>query len=428
MRNENDGYIHIGERHDAYCGAVPFGIQSADRLRHSYIIGQTGTGKSTLLKSQILQSIYAGEGVAFLDPHGDLAEDIIEHIPPHRMRDVVYFDPTDADNVPALNLLARAPEHERDRVTSDVAETFRYLWADIWGHGRMNYVLMNTISALLDYPSHTGVSLLGIQRMYTDRAYRKSITKHCRNQSVKDFWKIEFEGFSKQYQAEATGAIQNKIGQFSLSKRLRNIIGQTKSTIDTDYIMNNQKILIANLSKGHIGEHDANLLGSLLVTSFKLSAMRRVEIPEEDRTSFHLFLDEFQSFKTGAFSSILSEARKFGLSITIGHQFMAQIPEEIKSAILGNVGTVLCFRVSVEDAKEIAPHIECSPSALTELSNGEVGVRILENGEPKSFLGKTHMPTFDWLGSGDKIRAYSRERYTRPRSEVEEKIDRWSRG
>jgi len=425
----DDSYTHIGTRNHLYAGEVPFGVRECDRLRHTHVIGQTGTGKSTLLKNLILQDIHAGRGCALIDPHGDLARDLLDHIPPARMRDVVYFNPSDLAHPPAFNLLQAVPPDDRDRVTANIVGTFRYLWADTWGSGRMQYIFKNTVAALLDYPSYSGTTLLGVPRMYSDPEYRRRIVEQIRNPSVRCFWEQEYRNYSKSYETEAVAPIQNKVGQFLLSTVLRNILGQVKSTIDPAFIMNNRRIFIANLSKGELGDDDANLLGSLLVTAFQTAAVNRASIPEESRGIFHLFLDEFHCFTTEAFTSILSEARKYGLSLTLAHQYLDQMQDEVRSAVLGNVGTILCFRIGGTDARELAPHLSpLTATTLEELSNGEVGARILVDGEPQTFIGRTHIPQFERYGRGDRLIAYSRSRYTRPRSQVEGKIVKWLRG
>ena len=263
------------------------------------MIGQTGTGKSTLLKHLVLQDIYAGRGCALIDPHGDLARDILDHIPPHRSDDVVYFNPSDHEHPPALNLLESVPPEDRDRTASEIVSTFRYLWADTWGRGRMQYVFKNTVAALLDFPKDPGTSLLGIPRMYSDTDYRRRIMSFVRNENVRRFWEEEYASYPRSFEIEAISPIQNKVGQFLLSTTLANILGQVKSTIDLSFVMNRQKIFIANLSKGDLGEDDANLLGSLLLTAFYLAALKRTKIPEAERVPFHLFIDEFASFTDG---------------------------------------------------------------------------------------------------------------------------------
>ncbi len=239
---------------------APFGITQRDRFRHCNIIGQTGTGKSTLLKRLFLQDVYAGRGAAFLDPHGGDARELLDYIPPERMRDVVYLDPAERDHVPALNLLQSVPTRHRDRVAQEVVGTFRYLWADVWGTGRMQYILLNTVSALLDFPKDPGVTLLGVNRMYTDSDYRERIVRHIKNPSVRAFWLYEYENYTKSLEVEATSPIQNKVGQLTLPRTLQNIVGQVHPTIHLPFIMDNRRILIANLDKGRLGETTSSFL------------------------------------------------------------------------------------------------------------------------------------------------------------------------
>jgi len=418
----------IGMRTGVYGSGAPISLSQPDRLRHTYAIGQTGTGKSTLLKNLILQDIHAGRGCALLDPHGDLARDILEHIPPERSDDLVYFNPADREHVPALNLLAGVPPEARDRTASEIVSTFRYLWADTWGRGRMQYVFKNTVAALLDFPEDPGTSLLGIPRMYADSDYRRRIIKHIRNENVRRFWEVEYASYPKSFEVEAISPIQNKVGQFLLSTTLANILGQVKPTIDLSFVMNTQRIFLANLSKGELGEDDANLLGSLLLTAFYLAALKRTRIPEGERVPFHLYIDEFASFTTGAFTTILSEARKFGLSLTLAHQYLDQIDPGIKSAVLGNVGTMILFRTGSGDAEELAHHFEgIPPHFFAELATGHVVAKTLARGEPTVATGKTVPAAFPHYGRGERLIAHSHNRHTRPRDVVEAKLLRWLR-
>lgn len=418
----------IGVRTGVYGAGAAIALSAPDRLRHTYVIGQTGTGKSTLLKHLVLQDIRAGRGCALIDPHGDLAREILEHIPPERSDDLIYFNPTDREHVPALNLLAGVPPQERDRTAAEVVSTFRYLWADTWGRGRMQYVFKNTVAALLDFPEDPGTSLLGIPRMFADSDYRRRIIRHIKNENVRRFWEVEYASYPKAFEVEAISPIQNKVGQFLLSTTLANILGQAKSTIDLSFTMNTRRIFLANLSKGDLGEDDANLLGSLLLTAFYLAALKRTKTPEPERVPFHLYIDEFASFTTGAFTTILSEARKFGLSLTLAHQYLDQIDPGIKSAVLGNVGTMILFRTGSGDAEELAHHFQgVPPHVFAELATGHIVAKTLERGEPTVTTGKTLPATFPSYGRGQRLIAHSQNRHTRPRAIVEEKLLRWLR-
>ena len=418
----------IGVRTGVYGAGAAIALSAPDRLRHTYVIGQTGTGKSTLLKHLVLQDIRAGRGCALIDPHGDLAREILEHIPPERSDDLIYFNPTDREHVPALNLLAGVPPQERDRTAAEVVSTFRYLWADTWGRGRMQYVFKNTVAALLDFPEDPGTTLLGIPRMFADSDYRRRIIRHIKNENVRRFWEVEYASYPKSFEVEAISPIQNKVGQFLLSTTLANILGQAKPTIDLSFTMNTRRIFLANLSKGDLGEDDANLLGSLLLTAFYLAALKRTKTPEPERVPFHLYIDEFASFTTGAFTTILSEARKFGLSLTLAHQYLDQIDPGIKSAVLGNVGTMILFRTGSGDAEELAHHFQgIPPHVFAELATGHIVAKTLERGEPTVTTGRTLPAAFPSYGRGQRLIAHSQNRHTRPRAVVEEKLLRWLR-
>ena len=407
---------------------APLGIAEPDRFRHLHIVGQTGTGKSTLLKHLFLQDVHAGNGCAFLDPHGVEAAELLDHIPPERMRHVVYFNPADLSHPAGFNLLESVPPDDRDRVAQEVVGTFRYHWADLWGTGRMQYIFRNTVAALLDFPKDPGATLLGVPRMYTDASYRDRVVRHIKNTSVRRFWTEEFPEYTSRFATEAISPIQNKVGQFLLSDVLRNTLGQVKSTFDLGYMLDNRRILIANLDKGKLGEDDANVLGSLLVTGIYLAAHRRSAIPAADRVPFHLYLDEFHSFTTGAFVSILSEARKWHLSLTAAHQYLDQVPDEVLSAVFGNVGTLVAFRTGSTDAETLSRHLQpIAAPYLQDLSNFEICARILMNGEPVAVIGKTDKLSHPNHGRSSKLIAYSRNRHARPRARVEAQHLKWLR-
>ena len=425
MENQGSASVYLGSRNDSIAGVVPFRIAEEDRLRHLHIVGQTGTGKTTFLKRLAIDDIQAGRGVAFVDPHGDAARELLEYIPPERRDDVVYFEPANLERPLGLNLLQSVAPDDRDLVTQNVVGTFRYLWADSWG-ARMDYIFKNTIRALLDSPSRTAETLLGLPRMYTDPTYRDRIVHHSTNPEVRSFWLSEFSDWNTRQRSEYTAPILNKVGQFLMSDVLRNILGQTMSTIDLAHIMDNRRILIANLDKGAIGGDDANILGSLLVTGFQLAALKRSRIPETDRVPFFFYLDEFHSFTTGSFTSILSESRKYKLALTLAHQYLAQMHPEVRSAVFGNCGSLVCFRVGAEDAADLAEELQLPQSALEDLSRGAVAVRLLEGGDTHSFLGETFPPEDDTrCGIGEGLISYSQNRFTRDRSEVEARILKW---
>ena len=324
-----------------------FGIKSNDRLRHMYIIGKTGMGKTELLKNMIIQDILNGDGVAFVDPHGDAAEEILDFIPEERIKDVVYFNPGDINFPIAFNIMESVSESQRHLVAAGLMGVFKKIWPDVWS-ARMEYILNNTILSLLEIE---GSTLLGINRLLSDASFREKIVNQLKDPVVKAFWTQEFSKYSQKYEVEATAAIQNKIGQFISTPLIRNIVGQVRSTIDVRDIMDNKKIFIINLSKGRIGEDASKLLGALLITKIQLAAMSRVDIREGERKPFYLYVDEFQNFATESFATILSEARKYKLSLTLAHQYISQMDETVKGAVFGNIGTMIIFRIGAEDAE-----------------------------------------------------------------------------
>ena len=422
------GSIVIGS-FERYGERFPLVLADADRRQHLYVVGKTGTGKSTLLRNLLLQDIEAGRGCGLLDPHGDLSNDLLDHIPRWRTRDLVYFDPGDRARPIAFNPLAPVPEDERHLVARGIVLACRHLWADSWGP-RLAYILHNAVAALLDASArYGGQTLLALPRLLTEPPFRARVVRAIENPQVRQFWESEFPGYGERLAAEALAPIQNKIGQFVTSPVLRNILGQVRSTIRPSEIMDEGRIFIANLGKGTIGEDDANLLGSLLVAGFQHAAMRRSAIPEEERRDFALVIDEFQSFTTEAFVGIFAEARKYRLSLTVAHQYLDQVPEPIRAAIFGNVGTLVSFRVGAGDAHGLAREFAPYPATtLAELSRGEICVRPTQGGETRdSLIANTLPPLLRPTGCGANMRAQSRARYARRREIVEEKLGRWLR-
>jgi hypothetical protein len=418
-------FVVIGER-EVWGYPLLCGLARQDRRQHLYIIGQTGTGKSTLLSDLIAQDIANGDGCAFIDPHGDTARQILSRIPAHRTDHVVLIEPADLANPVALNPFFRVPKDDRPLVASNLVATFRHLWRDSWGP-RLEYLLYNTIAAVLDAPDHLRPTLLSIPRMYVDPVYRRAIVTNIQDPQVRQFWVGEFESWSERFLAEVISPVQNKVGALVASPALRNILGQWRPTMDLAQIMNEQGILIANLSKGQIGEDKANMLGAFIVSGFEAAAMRRARLPEADRRDFYLHIDEFHNFGTDAFASILSESRKMRLSLTIAHQYIAQVPELIQDAIFGNVGSIVAFRVGAEDAERLARELtEYSPATLRSLPRGMVCARLLQSGEiGQPFLGQISAPVPHGRGRDTNIRLQSRQRYARDRAIVEANISAW---
>ena len=409
---------------DSWTHEVPFGLPQNDRRQHLYLIGKSGTGKTTLLRNLILQDIEAGNGVAVIDPHGDLATEILDHIPQRRIEDVAYFNPADLEYPIGLNLLESIPADERHLVASGIVSAFRSIWPEFWGP-RLEYILYAAVAALLDCEN---VSLLGVQRMLSDDRYRAWAVKQVKDPQVRSFWVNEFENFDERFLREAVAPIQNKVGQLLMSPHLRNILGQVRSKIDARFMMDNGRIFIADLSKGKLGADKSNLLGAMLVTQFQLAAMSRSDVPEETRRDFFLYVDEFQSFTSDSFVSILSEARKYRLCLTLSHQYTDQLRPEIKDAVFGNVGSIVAFRVGHNDAKTLEEALGGSYTAsqLSSLSNYEVCAKLLIHGEDhEPFLGKTLPPFGERHDRRETIIQRSREKYSTKRDVIEKKIKRW---
>lgn len=403
-----------------------FGIKADDRRRHMYLIGKTGMGKSTVLENMIVGDIRAGRGVAVVDPHGDLAEKIIEYIPSERLKDVIYFNPADIDHPIAFNIVEQVEPHLRHLVASGLIGVFQKLWADSWGP-RLEYILRNAILAILDFP---GSTILGVVRMLSDKNYRKKVVANIKDPVVKAFWEREFSSYADKFASEAVSPIQNKVGQFLSSSLMRNIIGQVKSSIDIREVMDSGKILIMNFSKGRIGEDNSALLGAMMITKIQLASMSRVDMPENERKDFYLYIDEFQNFSTDSFANILSEARKYRLNLILAHQYIEQLSEKVKPAVFGNVGTMIVFRVGAADAEELVK--EFTPTFVEEdivnLPKYEMYLKLMIDGissTPFSAKGLMPLTEAEKTGNEEKVIALSRERYASNKEEVEDKIARW---
>jgi hypothetical protein len=416
-------HITIGERH-GWGDSQRFGISAEDQRQHIYIIGKTGSGKTTLLRNLILQHISLGHGVGLIDPHGDLAEELLNHIPPKRADHLVYFNPGDLEYPVGLNLLANVPADERHLVASGIVSAFKGIWRDSWGP-RMEYILYNAVSALLDCQNAT---LLGVNRLMVDDQYRARVIPQIKDPFIRSFWADEYAGYEERFRREAIAPIQNKLGQFLLNPVVRNILGQVKSKVNIPFTMDNGRIFIANLSKGRIGHDKANLLGSLLVTQFQLGAMARATRPEADRRDFYLFIDEFQNFSTDAFASILAEARKYRLCLVLSHQYIDQLSLPIRHAVFGNVGTIISFRIGYTDAEVMEAEFgrTFTTNQLADLDRFEAIVKLLEDGANVTpFRAKMQPPIKGGSGRKEKLIAQSRRRFALKRTQVENKIARW---
>lgn len=432
-------FAYDHEKHIAYFAQTnfrnqmrKFGIKTDDRRRHMYVIGKTGMGKSTLLENMFLSDVYAGHGCCYIDPHGDGAEKLLDFIPAWRINDVVYFNPADFDNPIGFNVLEVNHElphdllvEEKERISSSLLSVFKKIWENVWS-ARMEYIMNNTVKALLDTP---GTTLLGINRMLSDKDYRLEIIRNVKDPIVKQFWVQEFAAYDAKFASEAVAPIQNKVGQFISSAVIRNIVAQAKSSLNLRNIMDEEKIFIVNLSKGRNGDEAMRLLGGMLITKIQIAAMERIDTPEKLRKDFYLYVDEFQNFAVDSFASILSEARKYRLNLILAHQYIAQLSEPVRDAVFGNVGTIVSFRVGSPDALYLEP--EFMPRFLAqdiiELPRAGVYIKLMIDGvTSQPFSATTLPPIAQRTGSTQKVIEQSRERYSGNRKTIEDRVMAWS--
>ena len=399
-----------------------FGMLRFDRSRHVYIIGQTGAGKSGLLELFALSDIFHNQGYAIIDPHGDFAIDNMKFIPGDRLQDVVYFNPADTAYPLGFNPLEVTDPNMKTNISSEVIGVLKRMFGDSWGP-RLEYILRYTILALLDRPDTT---MLDITRMLTDKKFRKETLSYCTDTVVMQFWNVEFASWNDKFVAEAVAPVLNKVGAFTANPIIRNIIGQPHSTFNIREIMDQGKILIVNLSKGLIGEDNAAILGAFLVTKIQLAAMSRSDIPDiRDRRPFYLYVDEFQNFATDSFATILSEARKYGLNLTVANQYISQMTDTVRDAVFGNVGTMICFRVSADDApilaKQFEPNFEAND--LLQMHNRNFVINMVIGGEktPAFSARSLELPP-PQTDNTMHIIENSRRHYSRPRVEIEKEI------
>ncbi|MBI4135704.1 type IV secretion system DNA-binding domain-containing protein [Candidatus Uhrbacteria bacterium] len=428
-RHDHDNEINLFAMTNFRNQRVRFGIKTDDRRRHMYVVGKTGMGKTTMLENMILHDVNAGHGLAVVDPHGDTAEKLLDYIPASRINDIIYFNPADSEFPVAFNVLEAVNPLHKHLVAQGLMGVFKKIWPDVWS-ARMEHILNNCILALLDYP---GSTLLGINRLLVDKAFRRRVIAKIRDPIVKAFWVDEYQAWETKFRTEAIQPIQNKVGQFLSASIIRNIVAQVKSTINAREIMDEGKIFIMNLAKGRLGEDTSRLLGGMLITKMQLAAMERVDIGEENRRDFYLYVDEFQNFATESFANILSEARKYRLNLTIAHQYIGQlitdVSTKVRDAVFGNVGTLVMFRIGGEDAefvaKEFAPHF--IEEDMVNLGKYEVYLKLMIDGVASNpFSATTLPPIAEFQGNRDKVIKVSRERYATPVAVIEDKIMRWT--
>lgn len=372
--------------------ATPFGIKRKDRRAHMYLLGKTGTGKSTLLRTLIRQDLLNGHGLALLDPHGDLVEQVLAEVPEKKHADLIYFDVTDTSHPLGFNPLESVSTQYRPLAASGLLSVFQHIWSDSWGP-RLEHILRNALLALLEQPVAT---LADIPRLLHDNAYQKQVVSKLENEQVRTFWLKEYAGYPARFRAEAVAPLQNKVGAFLANPLIQRIVTQERSAFRLRRVMDEGKVLLVNLAKGKIGADTATLMGSLLVSRMGLAALSRADQPEEERRDFYLYLDEFHNFTTLSLAGMLSELRKYRLNLILAHQYLAQLDERLLAAILGNVGTVVSFRVGPADAETIAPEFapEFSATDLVNLANYHIYLKLMIDGRvSKPFSAQTLPPS-----------------------------------
>jgi hypothetical protein len=402
-----------------------FGIRAVDRGKHMYVIGKTGMGKSTMLENMAIQDIQNGEGIAYIDPHGATAERLLDFIPHERIKDVVYFAPFDTEYPVGFNVMEDVGYDQRHLVVSGLMGAFKRIWVDAWS-ARMEYILQNVLLALLEYPDST---LLDVNRMLVNKAFRAAVVEKITDPIVKEFWTVEFASFTDRYTQEATPAIQNKVGQFVANPLIRNIVGQPKSTFDLRKMMDEKKIFIMNLSKGRMGETNASLLGSMLTVKIYLAAMSRADEPPARMARLprcYFYVDEFQSMMNEAFADILSESRKYKLALTLANQYIEQMEENVRNAVFGNVGTLITFRVGPFDAEVLKVVFEPTFMAedLVGLGLGQIYLTLMIDGVGSAPFSAETIPPIEAppVSFREDAIQHTRAEHTRTRKEIEEHI------
>lgn len=399
-----------------------FGIRAEDRGKHMYIIGKTGMGKSTMMENMAIQDIQNGEGICFIDPHGATAEKLLDFVPHERIKDVVYFAPFDTDYPIGFNVMEDVGYDKRHLVVSGLIGAFKRIWVDMWS-ARMEYILQNTLLALLEYPDAT---LLDVNRMLSNKTFRKAVVEKITDPIVRTFWVEEFATYTDRYTQEATPAIQNKVGQFTANPLVRNIVGQPKSSFDLRKMMDERKIFIVNLSKGRMGESNASLLGSMLTVKIYLAAMSRADEPASRLAKLprvYFYVDEFQSMMNEAFADILSESRKYKLALTLANQYIEQMEENVRNAVFGNVGTLIAFRVGPFDAEVLKTVFEptFTPEDMVGLGVGQIYLTLMIDGVGSAPFSSETIPPIEHptISYREDVIHHSRTEYARPRAEIE---------
>jgi hypothetical protein len=420
---EDERYVQLGTATVGLELNAPIFFSRSDLRRHLYVIGKTGTGKSTLLQNMMHADLVAGHGFALLDPHGDLAVAVADATPAWRIpHGVIYLDPSDLAFPVGFNPLHNIAIDRRPLVAAHVVAAFQHIWGSSWGP-RMEYILTNALRLLLDAP---GSTLLGLPRLLADERYRNRLLVHARDPMVRNFWEIEFAHYNERFATEAIAPIQNKIGTLLSPPAIRNMLGQVRSTIDIRAIMDRGQVLIVNLAKGKLGEAPTHLLGAFLATAFAQAAEARADTPEPERRDFTLYADEFQHFATDSFATILSEARKYHLALVLAHQFVGQLPPLLRQAVIGNAGSMVAFRIGAEDAPLIAKELGIDNAmTLTDTANFSAWAKLTRDGAPVDTRPVDTLPPCHSAGAFRSVVARTRARHARPREQVERAITRF---
>ncbi|MCB9809504.1 type IV secretory system conjugative DNA transfer family protein [Candidatus Peribacteria bacterium] len=423
----HDSDISFFGKTNFHGSSVPFGIKRSDRRRHLYVVGKSGSGKSKLIELLIQADLQAGKGVGVLDPHGDLVDNVLRMVPEHRQKDVVLIDPTDIAFPIAFNPIENVKPELKIRVTTGFLEIFEKLFGAGW-NDRLEHVLRMTTLALLD---SDGTTVLSIMRMLTDKNYRQDIVRNIQDDTVKSFWVNEFAGWSEKFDNQAITPLLNKVGQFLASNMIRNIVGQPHNKFNIREVMDGQKILLVKVSKGILGEENAQLLGAIIVTKIYQAAMERADTLEENRRDFYFYVDEFQNFATDTFDEIMSEARKYRLCLTIAHQFLGQLTPQILKTVFGNVGSMITFRVGGDDAQILEKELQPKFTARDIIN---LGVRdfytkmSIEGDLKEAFSGRTLTIHYPEKNCAKEIREHSRKTYAMPKRDAEAQIKAWEDG
>ena len=421
---EPDHFSYLGIR-DNIGQPSPMCLGEQDRLRHLYTLGQTGTGKSTFLTNLAWQDVVAGQGVAVIDPHGDMVDALLDCIPSERTDDVIVFDPSDIEYPVGFNPLKTTESDDVAVTAGHLVSAFKAIWRDSWGP-RMEYILFAACSSLAVCEN---TSVLGLERLLTNSYYRAWVVRQVNDPFLRSFWENQFDQYEQRLRQEIVAPILNKVGQLVMNPLLRNILGQVHPKLDFEFVMDRQRIFLANLGKGRLPREHANLLGALLVSQFHQTAMQRARISQHERIPFYLYADEFHRFASDNFAASLAEARKYGLGLSLGHQYIDQLDPRIRDAVFGNVGTIVAFRCGYRDAEALSEAFDrdYSPQAFTELSNYQAYVKSSANDTPATSKIWSYPPIKELTHRREKIIQRSREKYAVPRAKVEDKLRRWVR-